>query len=150
MPLHQFDVKNAFLHGNLQEAYMELPPGCQLQVEGSKQVCKLQKSLYGLKQSPRAWFDRFTNSIKAFGYQQSSSDHTLFIKHNEGKLTILIIYVDDMIVTGNDSIKKEALQTYLSREFEMKDLGPLKYFLGIEVLRSRHGVCTLVTTKIHN
>jgi hypothetical protein len=140
-PLHQFDVKNAFLHGNLQEeVYMELPPGCQLQVEGSKQVCKLRKSLYGLKQSPRAWFGRFTNSMKAFGYQQSSSDHTLFIKHKEGKLTILIIYVDDMIVTGNDSVEKESLQTYLSREFEMKDLGPLKYFLGIEVLRSRHGI----------
>jgi hypothetical protein len=139
--LHQFDVKNAFLHGNLQEeVYMELPPGCQLQVEGSKQVCKLRKSLYGLKQSPRAWFGRFTNSMKAFGYQQSSSDHTLFIKHKEGKLTILIIYVDDMIVTGNDSVEKESLQTYLSREFEMKDLGPLKYFLGIEVLRSRHGI----------
>jgi len=100
----------------------------------------MQKSLYGLQQSPRAWFGRFTNSMKAFGYQQSSSDHTLFIKHKEGKLTILIIYVDDMIVTGNNSIEKEALQTYLSREFEMKDLGPLKYFLRIKVLRSRHGI----------
>jgi len=101
--------------------------------------------LYGLKQSPRAWFGRFTNSMKAFGYQQSSSDHTLFIKHKEGKLTILIIYVDDMIVTGNDSVEKEALQTYLFREFEMKDLGPLKYFLGIEVLRSRH--CILLSQR---
>ena len=140
-PLHQFDVKNAFLHETLQEeVYMELPPGCKLQVEGSKQVCKLRKSLYGLKQSPRAWFDIFTSSMKAFGYQQSSSDHTLFIKHNEGKLTMLIIYVDDMIVIENDAIEKEALQTYLFREFEMKDLGPLKYFLGIEVLRSRSGI----------
>ena len=77
--------------------------------------------------------------MKALGYQKSSSDHTLFIKRKERKLTILIIYVDDMIVTGNDSIEKEALQNDLSREFEMKDLGPLKYFLGIEVLRSRYG-----------
>ena len=119
---------------------MELPPGCQLQVKESKQVCKMQKSLYSLKQSPRAWFGRFTNSMKAFGYQQSSSDHTIFIKYKEGKLIILIIYVDDMIVIGNDSIGNEALQTYLSREFKMKDLEPLKYFLGIKVFRSRHGI----------
>eukprot|EP00268_Persea_americana_P023591 TRINITY_DN23153_c0_g1_i1.p1 TRINITY_DN23153_c0_g1~~TRINITY_DN23153_c0_g1_i1.p1 ORF type:complete len:128 (+),score=19.60 TRINITY_DN23153_c0_g1_i1:30-386(+) len=109
-------------------------------MEGSKQVCRLQKSLYGLKQSPRAWFGRFTSSMKAFGYRQSNSDHTLFIKHNRGKLTVLIIYVDDMIVTGNDAAERTALQTYLSLQFEMKDLGPLKYFLGIEVLRSKRGI----------
>ena len=68
--LHQFDVKNAFLHGHLrEEVYMALPPGCNLQMEGSKQVCRLQKSLYGLKQSPRAWFGRFTSSMKTFGYR---------------------------------------------------------------------------------
>lgn len=108
--LHHYDVKNAFMYVNLQEeVYMELPPGCKLQVEGSKQVCQLRKSLYGLKQSPRAWFDKFTSSMKAFGYQQSSSDHTLFMKHNEGKLTVLIIYVDDMTVTGNCVTKKKTL-----------------------------------------
>ena len=137
-PLYQFDVKNAFLHGNLQEeVYMELPPGCELQNKESKKVCRLKKSLYGLKQSSRAWFGRFTNSMKTFGYRQSNADHTLFMKHNNGKLTVLIIYVDDMIVTGDDDDERRALQTYLSREFEMKDLGPLKYFLGIEVLRSK-------------
>ena len=78
--------------------------------------------------------------MKVFGYQHSSFDHTLFMKHNEGKLTILIIYVDDMIVTGNDVTERKTLQTYLSREFEMKDLIPLKYFLGIEVLRSKQGI----------
>ena len=119
---------------------MELPLRCRLHMEGSKQVYRLQKSLYGLKQLPRAWFDRFTSSMKAFQYQQSSYDHTLFVKHKEGKLTVLIIYVDDMIVTGNDVDERAALQTYLSREFKMKDLGSLKYFLGIEVLRSKQGI----------
>ncbi|KAH9680958.1 retrovirus-related pol polyprotein from transposon RE1 [Citrus sinensis] len=125
-PLHQFDVKNAFLHGDLQEeVYMELPPGCKMQAEGSKQVCKLRKSLYGLKQSPRAWFGRFTSSMKVFGYQQSNSDHTLFLKYNREKIIVLIVYVDDMIVIGNDPEEKAALQDHLAQEFEMKDLGSL-------------------------
>ncbi|CAL5428100.1 unnamed protein product [Camellia sinensis] len=140
-PLHQFDVKNAFLHGHLQEeVYMALPPGYNLPTKGGKQVCRLKKSLYGLKQSPRAWFGRFTSSMKAFGYRQSNSDHTLFLKHNKGKITALIIYVDDMIVTGNDLDERKALQNHLAHEFEMKDLGLLKYFLGIEVSRSKRGI----------
>uniref|UniRef100_A0A2N9EG31 Integrase catalytic domain-containing protein n=1 Tax=Fagus sylvatica TaxID=28930 RepID=A0A2N9EG31_FAGSY len=140
-PLHQFDVKNAFLHGNLQEeVYMELPPGCNLQTEGNKQVCRLRKSLYGLKQSPRAWFGRFTSFMKSIGYKQSNSDHTLFLKHNEEQITALIVYVDDMIVTGNDLEERKTLQEHLAREFEMKDLGELKYFLGIEVSRSKKGI----------
>ncbi|CAL9029136.1 unnamed protein product [Prunus brigantina] len=78
--------------------------------------------------------------MKNFGYTQSNSDHTLFLKRDEGKLTALIVYVDDIIVTGNDAEEQLKLQKYLSQEFEMKDLGDLKYFLGIEVARSKTGI----------
>ncbi|RVW68794.1 Retrovirus-related Pol polyprotein from transposon RE1 [Vitis vinifera] len=140
-PLQQFDVKNVFLHGELsEEVYMDLPPGCMVLEKQCQKVCKLKKSLYGLKQSLRAWFGRFTKSMRAFGYRQSNSDHTLFLKKQHGKITTLIVYVDDMVVTGNDPEERKALQNYLSREFEMKDLGPLKYFLGIEVSRSSEGI----------
>ncbi|WKA10696.1 hypothetical protein VitviT2T_028256 [Vitis vinifera] len=140
-PLQQFDVKNAFLHGELsEEVYMDLPPGCMVSEKQCQKVCKLKKSLYGLKQSSRAWFGRFTKSMRAFGYRQSNSDHTLFLKKQHGKITTLIVYVDDMVVTGNDPEERKALQNYLYKEFEMKDLGPLKYFLGIEVSRSSEGI----------
>ncbi|WKA12195.1 hypothetical protein VitviT2T_029611 [Vitis vinifera] len=78
--------------------------------------------------------------MRAFGYRQSNSDHTLFLKKQHGKITTLIVYVDDMVVTGNDPEERKALQNYLSKEFEMKDLGHLKYFLGIEVSRSSEGI----------
>ncbi|RVX08628.1 Retrovirus-related Pol polyprotein from transposon TNT 1-94 [Vitis vinifera] len=82
-PLQQFDVKNVFLHGELsEEVYMDLPPGCMVSEKQCQKVCKLKKSLYGLKQSPRAWFGRFTKSMRVFGYRQSNSDHTLFLKSN--------------------------------------------------------------------
>ncbi|CAL8999957.1 unnamed protein product [Prunus brigantina] len=137
-PLLQFDVKNAFLHGDLkEEIYMDLPPGIPVTSKEGV-VCKLRKSLYGLKQSPRAWFGKFAASMKKFGYVQSNSDHTLFLKRHKGKLTALIIYVDDMIVTGDDQAEMQNLQKYLASEFEMKSLGDLKYFLGIEVARSKH------------
>ena len=137
-PLHQLDVKNAFLHGALdEEVYMSLPPGYQVPDTGKTKVCRLQKSLYGLKQSPRAWFGRLTQAMIKFGYKQSNVDHTLFIKRKGGKLTVLVIYVDDMIITRNDESERVALQRYLSMEFEMKDLGTLKYFLGIEVSKSK-------------
>ncbi|PRQ42655.1 putative RNA-directed DNA polymerase [Rosa chinensis] len=140
-PLQQYDVKNAFLHGDLEEeVYMDMPPGSQCKLSEVGKVCRLRKSLYGLKQSPRAWFGRFTKAMKAFGYRQSNSDHTLFIRHKAGKLTVLIVYVDDMVVTGDDPVERKALQDYLATEFEMKDLGQLKYFLGIEVARSKEGI----------
>ncbi|RDX61249.1 hypothetical protein CR513_60537, partial [Mucuna pruriens] len=98
--LQQFDVKNAFLHGELEEeVYMEIPPGFYSHNEKNK-VCKLKKALYGLKQSPRTWFGRFAQVMISLGYRQSQGDHTLFIKHSpNGKLTLLLVYVDDMIVT---------------------------------------------------
>jgi len=93
-----------------------------------------------LKQSPRAWFGRFTEAMKRIGYHQDNSDHTLFIKQKNGKVTLLIIYVDDMIVTIDDTDEIKKLQECLSTEFEMKDLGGLKYFLGIEVARTKDGI----------
>jgi hypothetical protein len=83
-PLHQLDVNIAFLHGNLQEeVYMEIPPGCS-KPNTSGKVCRLRKSLYGLKQSPRAWFDRFRRALCGMGYKQFNGDHTVFYQHKEG------------------------------------------------------------------
>ena len=139
-PLYQFDVKNAFLHGDLSnEVYMEAPPGFSHGF-GKGEGCRLKKALYGLKQSPRAWFERFTMAMKKFGYKQSNADHTLFLKRRGMRVTCLIIYVDDMIITGDDKKEIEQLKSKLFKEFEMKDLGSLKYFLGIEVLRSKRGI----------
>ena len=139
-PLQQLDVKNAFLNGDLkEEVYMELPPGFENRnMEG--QVCKLRKSLYGLKQAPRAWFDKFTKALRQQEYVQAHSDHTLFFRHRNGKITILIVYVDDIILTGDDSEEIERLKRNLALEFEMKDLGKLRYFLGMEVARNKTGI----------
>ncbi|RVW30632.1 Retrovirus-related Pol polyprotein from transposon RE1 [Vitis vinifera] len=139
--LQQLDIKNAFLNGDLEEeVYMEIPPGFEESM-AKNQVCKLQKSLYGLKQSPRAWFDRFTKAVLKLGYKQGQADHTLFVKKSHaGKMAILIVYVDDIILSGNDMEELQNLKKYLSEEFEVKDLGNLKYFLGMEVARSRKGI----------
>jgi len=95
-------VKNAFLHGELsEEIYMSIPPGYNTS-RNTDLVCKLKKTLYGLKQLPRAWFGRFRLTMNKYGYTQRNADHSLFLKRQNGKITILIIYVDDMIVTGDD------------------------------------------------
>ncbi|KAL0542592.1 hypothetical protein IC582_017662 [Cucumis melo] len=139
-PLYQLDVKNAFLNGDLvEEVYMSPPPGFEAQF--GQEVCKLQKSLYGLKQSPRAWFDRFTTFVKSQGYSQGHSDHTLFTKASKtGKIAILIVYVDDIVLTGDDQTEISQLKQRMGDEFEIKDLGNLKYFLGMEVARSKEGI----------
>ncbi|CAN1188688.1 Retrovirus-related Pol polyprotein from transposon TNT 1-94 [Linum perenne] len=139
-PLHQLDVKNAFLNGDLaEEVYMNLPPG--IRKPRPDLVCKLRKALYGLKQSPRAWFERFTNAVKKGGYYQCQTDHTLFVKHSStGRMSILIVYVDDIIITGDDVEEIQNLKAQLATEFEIKDLGNLKYFLGMEVSRSANGI----------
>ena len=134
------DVKNAFLHGDLQEeVYMEIPPGFNSH-ETEGKVCKLMKSLYGLKQSPRAWFGRFSKEVRSLGYQQSNADHTLFFKHRCNKTTILAVYVDDIVITGNDDEEIKYLKRTLAKTFEVKDLGYLHYFLGIEVAYGPQGI----------
>ncbi|XP_062099709.1 uncharacterized mitochondrial protein AtMg00810-like [Humulus lupulus] len=136
----QFDVKNAFLNGRLEEVvYMLPPPGFENKF-GTK-VCKLEKALYGLKQSPRAWFERCTQVVKKQGYSQAQCDHTMFTPHsNNGKIAVLIVYVNDILLTGDDLEELEAMKNKLSKAFEIKDLGEMKYFLAMEVARSKQGI----------
>ncbi|GAA0184850.1 transmembrane signal receptor [Lithospermum erythrorhizon] len=109
--------------------------------QGITPVCKFQKSLYGLKQSPRAWFHKFSKEVKKSGYIQSQANHTMFIKHTgNGKVTILIVYVDDIIVTCDDMAEIKNIKRWLATEFEVKDLGMMKYFLGMEIAPSRQGI----------
>lgn len=138
-PLQQLDVKNAFLNGDLEEeVFMELPPGFSEEGQVEK-VCRLEKALYGLKQLLRAWFAKFTKAIKRHGYTQAHSDHTLFYKHQH-KLVIIIVYVDDIIITGDDHKEADRIKKNLAQCFEMKDLGKLRYFLGMEVARNKTGI----------
>ena len=136
--LHQFDVKNVFLHGELEEEiYMNVPPRYGEHTTANT-VCKLKKASYGLKQSPRAWFARFTKVMVGLGFKQSQGDHTLFVKHSvTGGVTVLLVYVDDIIVTGDDEEEQKLLGQHLAKELEIKTLGKLKYFLGIEVAHLR-------------
>jgi hypothetical protein len=135
--ISQLDVKNAFLNRDLQEeVYMALPPGIS---HDSGYVCKLKKALYSLKQAPRAWFEKFSIVISSLGFVSSSHDSALFIKCTDTGHIILSLYVDDMIITGDDIDGISVLKTELTRRFEMKDLGYLRYFLGIEVAYSPRG-----------
>ncbi|KAL5816220.1 hypothetical protein ACOSQ3_024598 [Xanthoceras sorbifolium] len=139
--LHQLDVKNAFLNGELEEeVYMNFPAGITNYAQKNL-VCRLKKSLYGLKQSPRAWFERFSKVVKLSGFMQCQSDHTMFVKHSSGgNITVLIVYVDDIILTGNCDEEIQKLKCFLAKEFEIKDLGSLRYFLGMEIARSKEGI----------
>jgi transposase InsO family protein len=140
-PLFQLDIKNAFLHGDLEEEiYMEQPPGFVAQ-GGHGLVCKLKKSLYGLKQSPRAWFGRFSKVLQQFGMTRCESDHSVFLKcSTSNKYIYLVVYVDDIVITGDDYEGIKALKQHLFQNFQTKDLGPLRYFLGIEVAQSNSGI----------
>jgi Reverse transcriptase (RNA-dependent DNA polymerase) len=103
-------------------------------------VCRLKKSLYGLKRSPRAWFDRFKRAMLGMGYQQINADHTAFFRRYGGHITMLAVYVDDMIITDDDESEITQLKMKLGKEFEVKDLSQLRYFLGIEVARGIEGI----------
>ena len=130
-PLYQMDVKNAFLNGDLtEEVYMQPPPGFS---SSSTQVCRLRRALYGLKQAPRAWYAKFSSTISDLGFSASAYDSALFIRQSSHGIALLLLYVDDMIITGDDAHGISALKDFLHRHFEMKDLGPLSYFLGLEV-----------------
>jgi len=135
--LHQMDVKNAFLHGDLKEdIYMTPPPGL---FSSSAGVCKLKRSLYGLRQAPRAWYEKFRSTLLGFSFHQSQYDSSLFI-HKTATGIVLLIYVDDMVITGSDQASIQQLKQQLQASFQMKDLGCLHYFLGLEVHTNSNGI----------
>ncbi|KAL2924831.1 Retrovirus-related Pol polyprotein from transposon TNT 1-94 [Bienertia sinuspersici] len=152
--VNQMDVKNAFLHGELEEnVYMTLPPGytewkCKIQentpaksqkVQPGDLVCKLNKSLYGLKQAPRQWFAKLSSALKDFGCTQSKTDYSLFTYSSDSKFAAILIYVDDLLIAGNDEGLIKRIKSFLASNFHMKDLGDIRYFLGIEIDRSPQG-----------
>jgi hypothetical protein len=125
------DVKNTFLNGDVtEEVYMQAPPGYS---DCFDKVCLLRRVLYGLKQAPQAWFVKFSNIIHQFGFSSSSYDTTLFIRRSYKGMILLLLYVDDMIITGDDHSSISDFKLFLHQQFEMKDLGHLSYFLGLEV-----------------
>ncbi|GMP56799.1 hypothetical protein CsSME_00021139 [Camellia sinensis var. sinensis] len=132
--LYQMNVKNAFLNGHLtEEVYMRPLPSLH---HSSGQVCRLRHTLYGLKQSPRTWYDRVQTAITELGFHPSASNSALFLRHTLTGFVALLLYVDDMIITSSDSSVISEIKQHLFRTFEMKDLGPLRYILGIEVASS--------------
>ena len=118
---------------------MEQPPGFVAQEEIGK-VCRLQRSLYGLKQSPRGWFGKFNQAVKTFGMQKSKSNHFVFYKNSTFCIILLVVYVDDIVITRSDSKGILSLKSFPHNQFHTKDLGMLKYFLGVEVMRSKQGI----------
>ena len=120
-PLCQYDIKNAFLHGDLkEEIYMNISLGYRND-QNSGQVCQLKKALYGLKQSPRAWFGKFTTAMKEIGYKQCNGEHTLFFQHTSPLLlTLLVVYVDDIIITGSNLDEINRLENHLGQVFHVK------------------------------
>ncbi|GJU27803.1 retrovirus-related pol polyprotein from transposon TNT 1-94 [Tanacetum coccineum] len=138
--LHQLDVKNAFLHGHLNETvYMEQPPGF-IDPQFPNHVCKLSKALYGLKQAPRAWFHRLSSFLLAHGFVCSRADTSLFVFTKDSCIMYLLVYVDDLILTGNNESLLTSFTTRLNQEFAIKDLGDLSYFLGLEVSYTNDGL----------
>ena len=128
----QLDVKNAFLHGDLSETvYMRQPPGFE-DKEHPEYVCLLHKAIYGLKQAPRAWFDKFSSYLIQFGFICNTWDPSLFVYQKDRDVIFLLLYVDDMVLTGNNQTLIQRLLKDLSKQFRMKDMGPLSYFLGIQ------------------
>nr|GEU49224.1 ribonuclease H-like domain-containing protein [Tanacetum cinerariifolium] len=139
-PVHQLDVKNAFLYGDLSETvYMHQPIGFW-DLAHPDYVCLLQRSLYGLKQAPRAWFQRFATYITRVGFRQSRCDTSLFIFRQGTDTAYLLLYINDIVLTTSFETLLQRIIGLLHQEFSMTDLKSLNYFLGISVTRDSSGI----------
>jgi hypothetical protein len=133
--LHQMDVKTTFLNGVIEEeVYIEQPQGFEVE-DRKSHVFRLKKALYGLKQAPRAWYGRIDSFLTSLGFTKSKADSNLYFKIMDNEPVILLLYVDDLFLTGEENLIAECKQR-LAAEFEMKDLGLMHYFLGLEVWQS--------------
>jgi len=137
--LEQLDVNNTFLHGDLEEeVYMEIPPG--IASNKTHQVCRLMKSLYGLKQASKCWYDKLTSFLYSINFARSKADNSLFIRITEGSFIALLVYVDDILIAGNNANEINVVKSSLDATFKIKDLGHLKFFLGLEIARTGEGI----------
>ncbi|GJS73696.1 retrotransposon protein, putative, ty1-copia subclass [Tanacetum coccineum] len=133
----QMDVKNAFLNGHLsEEVYMVQPDGF-VNIKYPNRVCKLKHSIYGLKQASRQWNKRFDDEIKKFGFNQNHDEPCVYMKASESYVTFLILYVDDILIMGNNIPMLQDVKSYLGRCFAMKDLEEVAYILRIKIYRDR-------------
>ena len=133
----QMDVKTAFLNGNLDEdVYMTQPEGFE-DPRNARKVCKLQRSIYGLKQASRSWNLRFDETVKEFGFIRNLDDPCVYKKCNGENVIFLILYVDDILIIGNDIPSLQAVKAWLNGSFSMNDLGKASYILGIKIYRDR-------------
>ena len=107
----------------------------------TRERCKLTKSLYGLKQASKQWFAKLSSTIIDHGFIQSKSDYSVFTKVNKGSIIILLVYVDDILIASNNVDAVKTFKHFLDNKFKLKDLGTLKYFLGLEVARTERGIC---------
>jgi hypothetical protein len=138
-PAHQLDVSNAFLHGNIhEEVYCQQPTGFADPARPAD-VCLLSRSLYGLRQAPRAWFHRFVDYVVTLGFVQSKADPSLFVLRQGPAMAYLLLYVDDIILSASSTELLRHIVDRLKTEFAIKDMGPLRFFLGIDVQRRRDG-----------
>ena len=134
------DVKSTFLNGVLkEEVYVEQPPDYEVAGEEHK-VYRLKRDLYGLKQAPRAWYNRIDSYLMRNGFSKSNGEPTLYIKATNGNVLIVVLYVDDLIFIRNDNFLIGEFKEAMKNEFEMTDLGLLKYFLVIEVKQMHDGI----------
>jgi hypothetical protein len=133
--LHQIDIKTDFLNGVIEEeVYIEKPQGFEVE-DRKSHVCKLKKALYGLKQAPRAWYGRIDSFLMSLGFTKSKAYSNLYFKVMNDEPVILLLYVDDLFLTGEENLIIECKKKCAS-EFEMKYLSLMHYFLGLEVWRS--------------
>ena len=141
MFVHQMDVHTAFLNGKLDEdIFMSQPEG--FEVEGKEDmVCHLHRSLYGLKHSPRCWNKELSCHLLKSGFQQSIADPCVFFQWKNGKLNVVSIYVDDLILVVDLMEDLQKTKADLSARFKMKDLGQLRYCLGIVCNVSEGKIC---------
>ena len=140
MTVHQMDVVTAFLNGELQEEiYMQQPPGYEVPGK-ERMVCKLKKSLYGLKQSPSCWNKSFQDFMLNLDLKQSTADPCVFIQDESNFMTIVAVYVDDLIVMSTSLEKLDVVKKALSDSFKMKDMGSLHYCLGVSVVQNSDGI----------
>jgi len=140
MQIHQMDVNVAFLNGILKEdIYMKQPDGF---VEKGKEhlVCKLERSIYGLKQSPRCWNEVLDEHLQSMGFQKSSADECIYTGKMNGDLVLLAVYVDDIIVASKKEQTINKTKEVFAKRFSVKDMGPLHYFLGVRIVQNQHGV----------